>query len=158
MKSGFGSVSHRVAVSLVLCMLIASLSPVALAGSGQKDIGPAVMSGDLTDFTPSIEGKQYMFTEDSEPVFSATGHLKMEWRDAGYPGLVLPFSPGYLSSKSSMRACSNAWSQGDTGNISTAAGTVAVTAQKVSTNSAILVENGQVIPSTTINDLSLIHI
>jgi len=135
-------------------MLIASLSPVALAGSGQKDIGPAVMSGDLTDFTPSIEGKQYMFTEDSEPVFSATGHLKMEWIDAGYPGLVLPFSPGYLSSKSSMRACSNAWSQGDTGNISTAAGTVAVTAQKVSTNSAILVENGQVIPSTTINDIA----
>ncbi|HJM24007.1 MAG TPA: hypothetical protein QF461_05980, partial [Candidatus Thalassarchaeum sp.] len=80
MNSGFDSVSSRVAVSLVLCMLMASLSPVALAEPGQEDIGPAVMSGDLSDFTPSIEGKRYMFTEDSSPVFSATGHLKMEWR------------------------------------------------------------------------------
>ena len=56
MNSGFDSVSSRVAVSLVLCMLMASLSPVALAEPGQEDIGPAVMSGDLSDFTPSIEG------------------------------------------------------------------------------------------------------
>ena len=154
MNSGFDSVSRRVSVSLVLCMLMASLSPVALAEPGPEDIGPAVMSGDLSDFTPSIEGKRYMFTDDSEPVFSATGHLKMEWKDAGYPGLVLPFSPGYLSTKSSVRSCANAWSQGDTGNISTASGTVSVTAQKVSANSAILVENGQIISSTTLNDIA----
>ena len=139
MNSGFGSVSRRVSALLVLCMLMASLSPLALAESEQKDIGPVVMSGDLSDFTPSIEGKQYMFTDESEPVFSATGHLKTEWRDAGYPGLVMPFSPGYLNTKSSVRSCANAWSQGDTGNVSTASGTVIVTVQKVSTNSAILV-------------------
>ena len=154
MNSGFGNMSRRVSVLLVLCMLMASLSPLALAEPGQEDIGPTVMSGDLSDFTPSIEGKRYMFTNDSEPVFSATGHLKMEWRDAGYPGLVMPFSPGYLSAKSSVRSCANAWSQGDTGNISTASGTVGVTAQKISANSVILVENGQIIPSTTLNDIA----
>jgi len=135
-------------------MILASLSPFAIAESNEQGVVDAIMSGDLSDFNPSIEGKQYMFTDSSAPVFSATGHLKMEWRDAGYPGLVLPFSPGYVSSKSSLRACSNAWSQGDTGNVSTAGGTVAVTAQKVSANSAILVENGQVIPSTTLNDIA----
>ena len=103
MNSGFGSASRRVSVSLILCMLMASLSPLVLADSGQEDIGPAVMSGDLSDFTPSIEGKRYMFTNDSEPVFSATGHLKMEWRDAGYPGLVMPFSPCLLYTSPSPR-------------------------------------------------------
>ncbi len=154
MNSGFGNMSRRVSVFLVLCMVMASISPLALAESGQEDIDPTVMSGDLSDFTPSIEGKRYMFTNDSEPVFSATGHLKMEWRDAGYPGLVMPFSPGYLSAKSSVRSCANAWSQGDTGNISTASGTVGVTAQKISANSVILVENGQIISSTTLNDIA----
>ena len=154
MNSGLECSSARVPITLVLCMILASLSPFAIAESNEQGVVDAIMSGDLSDFNPSIEGKQYMFTDSSAPVFSATGHLKMEWRDAGYPGLVLPFSPGYVSSKSSLRACSNAWSQGDTGNVSTAGGTVAVTAQKVSANSAILVENGQVIPSTTLNDIA----
>ena len=154
MKSGFTSVSARISLTLVLFMLLASFSPFALAESNKQDLSSEVMGGDLSDFEPSIEGKQYMFTKNSDPVFSATGHLKMEWREAGYPNLVLPFSQGYVSTKSSLRACANAWSQGDTGNVSTAGGTVAVTAQKVSANSAILVENGQVIPSTTLNDIA----
>jgi len=87
-------VSHRVPLLLITTMLLASLSPLALAEPESDESFLEVMSGDLTDFTPSIEGKQYMFTEDAGPVFSATGFLKMEWKDAGYPGLVLPFSPG----------------------------------------------------------------
>ena len=87
-------------------------------------------------------------------MFSATGHLKMEWREAGYPGLVLPSSPGYLNSRSTARSCEDAWSQGDEGNVSTASGTVSVTVQKISANSAILVEDGQIIPSTTLNDIA----
>ena len=83
MNSGFGNMSRRVSVLLVLCMLMASLSPLALAEPGQEDIGPTVMSGDLSDFTPSIEGKRYMFTNDSEPVFSATGPVS-------YTHLTLP--------------------------------------------------------------------
>ncbi|MEO2179617.1 MAG: hypothetical protein ABGX11_05575, partial [Candidatus Poseidoniia archaeon] len=146
--------SRRAPLLLIATMLLASLSPMALAEPEPDEPFLEVMSGDLTDFTPSIEGKRYMFTEDAEPVFSATGFLKMEWRGAGYPGLVLPFSPGYLNSRSSARSCEDAWSQGETGNISTASGTVAVTVQKISANSAILVEDGQIIPSTTLNDIA----
>ena len=95
--------SRRAPLLLIATMLLASLSPMALAEPESDEPFLEVMSGDLTDFTPSIEGKRYMFTEDAEPVFSATGFLKMEWRDAGYPGLGLPFSPGYLNSRSSGR-------------------------------------------------------
>jgi len=146
--------SRRVPLLLIATLLLSLLTPMALAEPESDDSMLEVMSGDLTDFTPSIEGKRYMFTDPAEPVFSATSFLKMEWRDAGYPGLILPFSPGYLNSRSSARTCENAWSQGESGNISTASGTVAVTVQKISANSAILVEDGQIIPSTTVNDIA----
>ena len=110
--------SRRASVMLVLTMLFASLSPLAVAEPDSDASAVEVMSGDLSEFDPSIEGKRYMFTNDSEPVFSATGHLKMEWKEAGYPGLVLPFSAGYLNSKSTTRSCTNEWSQGDTGTVS----------------------------------------
>jgi len=146
--------SRRASVMLVLTMLFASLSPLTLAEPQSTESVTEVMSGDLSEFDPSIEGKRYLFTDEFEPIFSATGHLKIEWREAGYPGLVLPFSPGYLNSRSTVRSCENAWSQGDTGNVSTAGGSVSVTAQKISANSAILVENGQIISSTTLNDIA----
>ncbi|MFL2532993.1 MAG: hypothetical protein CND01_02975 [Marine Group II euryarchaeote MED-G34] len=146
--------SRRASVMLVLTMLFASLSPLTLAEPQSTESVTEVMSGGLSEFDPSIEGKRYLFTDEAEPVVSATGHLKIEWREAGYPGLVLPFSPGYLNSKSTIRACENAWSQGDTGNVSTASGSVSVTVQKISANSAILVENGQIISSTTLNDIA----
>ena len=129
--------SRRVPLLLIATLLLSLLTPMALAEPESDDSMLEVMSGDLTYFTPSIEGKRYMFTDPAEPVFSATSFLKMEWRDAGYPGLILPFSPGYLNSRSSARTCENAWSQGESGNISTASGTVAVTVQKISANSAI---------------------
>ena len=69
-------------------MLFASLSPLAMAEPDSDASAVEVMSGDLSEFDPSIEGKRYMFTNDSEPVFSATGHLKMEWREAGYLSLI----------------------------------------------------------------------
>ena len=146
--------SRRASVMLVLTMLFASLSPLTLAEPQSTESVTEVMSGNLSEFDPSIEGKRYLFTDEFEPIFSATGHLKIEWREAGYPGLVLPFSPGYLNSRSTVRSCENAWSQDDTGNVSTASGSVSVTAQKVSANSAILVENGQIISSTTLNDIA----
>ena len=104
--------SRRVPLLLIATMLLASLTPMALAEPESDDSMLEVMSGDLTDFTPSIEGKRYMFTDPAEPVFSAPSFLKMEWRDAGYPGLILPFSPGYLNSRSSALTCENACIQG----------------------------------------------
>ena len=65
MKSGFTSVSARISLTLVSFMLLASISPFALAESNKQDLSSEVMIGDLSDFEPSIEGKQYMFTKNS---------------------------------------------------------------------------------------------
>ena len=43
---------------------------------------------------------------------------------------------------------------GDSDNISTSEGTIAATVERVSSNSAILVEDGQIVSSTTINDIA----
>ena len=59
MKSGFTSVSARISLTLVSFMLLASISPFALAESNKQDLSSEVMIGDLSDFEPSIEGKQY---------------------------------------------------------------------------------------------------
>ena len=135
-------------------MLVASLSPMALAVPVSDEAVSEFMAGDLDEFDATLEGNQYMFTDDKEPVFSATSYLKKQWVEAGYPNLILPFSQSYSNSRSTARNCTNAWSQGDTDTIPTASGTVDATVQKISTNSAIFVQNGQVIPATTLNDIA----
>ena len=52
------------------------------------------------------------------------------------------------------RNCQNTWSVGDTDNITNGDGTFAVTVEKISANLAIFVENGEVVSSTTLNDIS----
>ena len=93
-----------------------------------------------------------MFNGDDLSVFSATGFLKKQWADAGYPELVLPFSENE-NSKNSIRSCENAWSVGESDNITTSGGTITATVQRISTNSAIFVENGKIVSSTTLNDI-----
>ena len=51
------------------------------------------------------------------------------------------------------RNCLNTWSVGDSDNITTSEGTFAATVEKVSSNSAIFVEEDQVVSSTTLNDI-----
>ena len=51
------------------------------------------------------------------------------------------------------RSCVNSWSVGDEDNITTSGGTFAVTVKKISSNSAIFVEDGQVVSSTILNDI-----
>ena len=93
-----------------------------------------------------------MFNGDDLSVFSATGFLKNQWVEAGYPELVLPFSENEQS-KNSIRSCENAWSVGESDNITTSGGTITATVQRISTNSAIFVENGKIVSSTTLNDI-----
>ena len=50
--------------------------------------------------------------------------------------------------------CQDSWVAGDSDNISTSEGTIAATVERVSSNSAIFVEDGQIVSSTTINDIS----
>jgi len=139
---------------IVVVMIVASLSPLALASS-DIDVETSEFSyGSLDDFDPSIEGKKYMFTNETKPAFSATGHLKKQWIEEGYPNLVLPFSQTYMNSKSSARNCTDAWSQGDTDTVPSANGNVDATVQKISSNAAIFVEDGQILSATTLNDIA----
>ncbi|MAI57403.1 MAG: hypothetical protein CML56_00185 [Rhodobacteraceae bacterium] len=52
------------------------------------------------------------------------------------------------------RNCQNVWSVGDTDNVTNSDGTFAVTVEKISANLAIFVENGEIVSSTTLNDIS----
>ena len=61
---------------------------------------------------------------------------------------VMGFSPS-----GQPRSCQNSWSVGDEDNITTSDGTFAVTVEKISSNSAILVEDGQIVSSTILNDI-----
>ena len=51
------------------------------------------------------------------------------------------------------RSCLNIWSVGDSDNMTTSDGTFSVTVEKVSSNTAIFVEDGQIVSSTTLNDI-----
>ena len=139
---------------IVIVMLLASLSPLTMASSADDSEISEFSYGSLDKFNPSEEGKKYMFTNESKPVFSATGHLKKQWIEDGYPNLILPFSQTYLNSKSSVRNCTNAWSQGDTDTVPSASGNVQATVQKISSNAAIFVEDGQILSATTLNDIA----
>ena len=58
-----------------------------------------------------------------------------------------------VSSAGQPRSCLNSWSVGDGDNITTSDGTFAVTVEKISSNSAIFVEDGQIVSSTILNDI-----
>ena len=139
---------------LVSVLVLASISPVALVGATSDESVVEISAGNLDDFNPLEDGNKYMFTDESEPTYSATSHLKKQWIEDGYPNLILPFSQPYLNSKSSARNCTNEWSQGDTDTIPTSSGNIDATVQKISTNSAIFVENGQILSATTLNDIA----
>ena len=51
------------------------------------------------------------------------------------------------------RSCVNSWSVDETDNMTTSDGTFAVTVEKISSNSAIFVEDGQIVSSTILNDI-----
>ena len=139
---------------LVSVMLLASISPITMATASSDNNTIEISIGNLEEFDPSTEGKKYMFTNDSKPVYSATSFLKKQWIDEGYPDLVLPFSQSYMNSKSSTRNCTNAWSQGDTDTVPTSSGSIEATVQKISSNAAIFIENGQILSATTLNDIA----
>ena len=50
--------SRRASVMLVLTMLFASLSPLTLAEPQSTESVTEIMSGDFSEFDPSIEGKR----------------------------------------------------------------------------------------------------
>ena len=118
--------SSFIATIMALLMVVTSLSPLAMAENvGDDDLESYV--GDLSGFDPITEGKEYLFSESLIPIYSATGFLKSQWRSDGYPDLTLPFSDSHINSRSSTRSCENAWSVGDTDDVTTAGGSIAAT-------------------------------
>ena len=140
---------------LVSLMIFASWVPFATAEDGQTQSteGPTIYAYDLDGFVAEDDGRPYLFAGDEdELIFSATRHLKQEWADDGYPGLVMPFEES-SSSRTSGRACENAWTTGQTGTVQTTGGQIQVSAMHVTANSVILIENGQSVSSTTLNNI-----
>ena len=141
---------------LVSLMILASWTPLAAAAEGDSEQGssaPAGISYSLDGFDPS-DGKPYLFAgEEDELIFSGTRHLKQQWVADGYPGLVMPFEEPATSARTSGRACENAWTAGETGTIQTSGGQIQVSAMHVTANAAVLIENGQSVSSTTLNNI-----
>ena len=140
---------------LVSLMIFASWVPFATADGGQTQSteGPTIYAYDLDGFVAEDDGRPYLFAGDEdELIFSATRHLKQEWANDGYPGLVMPFEET-SNSRTSGRACENAWTTGQTGTVQTTGGQIQVSAMHVTANSAVLIENGQSVSSTTLNNI-----
>ncbi|MEC9478598.1 MAG: PKD domain-containing protein, partial [Candidatus Thermoplasmatota archaeon] len=139
---------------LVWLMLASVMLPLASASDESGSEENTVIAGDLSDFDPVNDGHAYIYNDDDNPVFSAFGYLKKQWIENDYPNLIDPFSPAYQNTKSSSTPCENAWAVDDTDTFSTSSGQVSATVRKISTNSAIFVEDGVVISSTTLNDIT----
>ncbi len=139
---------------LITTMIVASFGPLVASEPFESNSETSGMADGLSGFDPTIEGRQYMFSDSEIPSFSATVFLKKQWIEDGYPGVILPFSPSNQYSRHSARSCEGAWSMDDADNITTPDGIISVTAKKISANAAILVEDGLVISSTTLNDIA----
>ncbi|MEC7708478.1 MAG: hypothetical protein VYA39_01995, partial [Candidatus Thermoplasmatota archaeon] len=62
-------------------------------------------------------------------------------------------STGLASAGGQPKSCLNTWSVDDTDNMTTSDGFFAVTVEKISSNAAIFVEDGQIVSSTILNDI-----
>ncbi|MDP6899307.1 MAG: PKD domain-containing protein [Candidatus Thalassarchaeaceae archaeon] len=138
---------------LTMVMILGLLAPMVAADDGQNEnqptaVDPIVYS--LDDFNPETMGKAYLIGEE-QSLYSATRHLKQQWQADDYPQLRLPFEE--TSGRTAGRACENAWTTGQVGVISTTGGQITVSAAHVTTNSVILVESGQTVSSTTLNNI-----
>jgi len=140
---------------LVMLMIGASLTPMVSADNDETIDEDPTFTGDLSNFNPENEGHEYIYNDGENPIYSAFGYLKQQWVENGSPNAVFPFSEEFQSSRGTVRNCSDQWSVGETDTFSTSNGVVTATVQKISANSAIFVEDGTIISSTTLNDITL---
>ena len=63
-------------------------------------------------------------------------------------------SDGEVGQRSQPRNCQNSWEVGDTDNFTTSDGIVPAFVERISSNSAVFVEDGQIVSSTTLNDIT----
>ena len=96
--------------------------------------------------------KKYLFNNGSSITYSASSFLKKQWIEEGYPGLNQN-NKSIRFTKNNSTLCENVWQEGDSDNITSSDGLVTSVVEKISANAAIFVEEGSVIPSTTLNDI-----
>jgi PKD repeat protein len=144
----------RTSLFLTILMVVATLGPFAVATAAADAENNQVVGqiiGDIADFDPAIHGKTYMMV-DGEPLYSATRLHKMAWADAGYPDLLLPFANG-KSGKSTSKACVPL-TQGTVMTIPTSGGQISATVEKTTATAAFLVEAGQAVSSSVLNNFA----
>ena len=145
--------THRVLI-MSMTMLFATATPVVTSEEGNNGINDQDISGEISPYQFEEDGRSYLLNEGGVELFSASSYLKIEWAKEGYPGLFLPFEKGSQHSRGHQRSCESAWSVGDSDNITTTDGTIVATVERVSANAAVFVEDGQVVSSTTLNDIT----
>ncbi|HJM13372.1 MAG TPA: PKD domain-containing protein [Candidatus Thalassarchaeaceae archaeon] len=147
-----GQASAALVIAItILSGLIAPMASSEPVGNGGDEDRMAEL---LSNFDPGTDGKSYLMSEGAQDLFSATTYLKKKWAEEGYPGLVLPIDKMNKNSRGSQRSCENAWVLGDSDNITTSDGTISATVERTSANAAVFVEDGKIVSSTTLNDIT----
>jgi hypothetical protein len=134
-------------------MIAATLGPAmapTAAAEAENNYEVGEIIGDIEDFDVSIHGKPYIMVEGNQSLYSATRLHKMAWSDAGYPNLLLPFAQGN-NGKSTSKACVP-MSQGQVLTVPTSGGQISVTVEKTTPTAAFLVESGQTVSSSVLNN------
>ena len=87
--------SAKLIIVMLFMFLGASFSPLVSANSNEnnEEINPIdepYVVGDLNNFIPEIDGRQYLFSEEL-PVYSASRWMKAKYSEAvSYTHLTLP--------------------------------------------------------------------
>mgnify|MGYP001166837336 FL=1 len=143
----------RTSLFLTILMIAATLGPAmapTAAAEAENNYEVGEIIGNIEDFDVSIHGKPYIMVEGNQSLYSATRLHKMAWSDAGYPNLVLPFAQG-KNGKSTSKACVP-MSQGQVLTVPTSGGQISVTVEKTTATAAFLVESGQTVSSSVLNN------
>jgi len=150
--------------------LMASFAPIVSANPNENNeqnegtipqiIEPYVV-GDLEDFIPEADGRQYLYSEES-PVYSASRWMKAEYVEAG-----LPFEPeisasvsthsstsGRAHSGCTLQSLGDDWTEGESGTVAISGGSIDVVAEKVTANAAFLVGTSSSVNIATLNSFA----
>ena len=133
---------------ILMTFLLSIMSPIASADSSEEVIieeqSFEPVFGDLSEMVYS-NAHPYMMDETEESIYSATRLMKNAWIDEGMPGVDMEVSA------TSGRACTP-YNAGDSATVPTSGGSIDVTVEKTTTTAAFMVQSGQTLSSTILNN------
>ena len=133
---------------ILMTFLLSIMSPIASADSSEEVIieeqSFEPVFGDLSEMVYS-NAHPYMMDETEESIYSATRLMKNAWIDEGMPGVDMEVSA------TSGRACTP-YNTGDSATVPTSGGSIDVTVEKTTTTAAFMVQSGQTLSSTILNN------